>query len=106
MRCLIFVALVAGCGSSGASCPSLQSQMAAVAAANRSCTQDSDCSFAYDLDQITASDPVGCSTFYSRAGRDQMGMLEQQFSQAGCHASCMALAPGCNAGLCGAKMAP
>jgi hypothetical protein len=98
MRCLILLALVAGCGSSGDSCPSLQSQMAGVAAANRSCAQDSDCSFAYDLDD--------CATFYSRAGRDQMGMLEQQFSQAGCHTSCMALLPGCNAGVCGVKTPP
>ena len=106
MRALFFSLLVlAGCGNSdsgngpSSQCLSIEQQMLTVANANASCTQDSDCNFAYDISDVGPAS--GCDVFYNDAGATQMTALMQQFSDAGCRSGCLALMARCNMGRCG-----
>jgi hypothetical protein len=122
MRALVVMGLLVGCGGGGLGdgadggdagaprdlaqpsdlgevCRMLEQQMLTVANANQSCTQDSDCFFAYDIGPEVSV--PGCSVFYDTNGAAQMTSLMQQFHDAGCITSCLAPKPHCNQGICG-----
>ena len=110
MRRLLFVLLVvvAGCGSGSgdngngtgpsSECLSIQQQMLAIAQANGSCTQDSDCHFVYQISDVGST---LCDVFTNTAGQAQMTSLAQQYVDAGCRTGCMALMGQCHMGRCG-----
>jgi len=82
------------CGSAFDLCRSLDRQMAAIAAANQSCTQDADCSFVDGVDD--------CNTFTNATGQAQMMALADRFAaNRFCHA-CAPKTPRCTNGSCAA----
>ncbi len=110
---LFFTLLVLGaCTGAGldrpspSSCDGIQQQVAQVIAANQSCTEDADCSFAYTGCGL----PSTCGTFLNTAGATALASLIDAWNTQMCGGTdicaCPAIypIPGCNGGLCGGKM--
>ena len=89
------------CGSLVALCQSLAAQMAALAAANTSCAQDSDCHFVAEIGP-GAGTQHSCNTFINSDGQTKLAPLEQRWAEASCVGSCGSPAtPHCTNGSCG-----
>ncbi len=103
------LAAVAGCGDGGdgggdagvsVECQQLASQLAIIAAGNRTCQVDSDCRW-------VADGCLGeCATFINSAGLDAANAVIAQATADACAPGCicMALKPACNRGVCGLAM--
>jgi hypothetical protein len=102
MRALLLSLLaLVGCGNGmdpSSGCLMIEQQLLAIAEANQSCTQDSDCHFVYQISDVHTP---GCDVFTNAAGQAQMTSLAQQYVAAGCRTGCLALMGKCHMGVCG-----
>jgi hypothetical protein len=90
------------CGPVIALCQSLERKMGDIAAANQSCTQDSDCHFVAEL----TTDPNTqrrCSTYVNTAGLMQLTALADRYAASHCQPPlCADMTPHCTNGSCAA----